>query len=318
MKNIGGFFELEIAKGKSLFHDDAIKLSTGRGCLSLILKTKKFSKVYLPYYCCDALFEPLDLSGTSYEFYNVDKDLEISNDVILKPTEAIIYCNFFGVKSRYVDQLIEIYGEQVIFDNSHTFFTKAYQNNISFTTARKYFGVPDGAFLYLPEEMTKLNIERNVKVSLNHNLYRLLGIQNQAYKEFLAYEASLNSDINLISMVSEKLMKTINYHEVRAIRNENFNFFRKEFQELNQIYINNDATDCFCYPLLLEKAIDKQVLFNQNIFIPSYWMDVVQRESIKDFKFERRLSTELLPLPIDHRYSKKDLIRVSKAIKKMI
>lgn len=318
MKNIGGFFELEIPKGKSLFHDDAIKLSTGRGCLSLILKLKKFDKVYLPYYCCDALFEPLELYGIPYEFYSIDKNLEINNEIVLKESEAIIYCNFFGIKKRYVKHLLKIYKQQVIIDNSHTFFTKGYPNNMSFTTARKFFGVPDGAFLYLPNQEIDLDFDRNKNVTINHNLNRLLGNQEQGYNEFLAYEASLNSDIKLISAVSEKLLKTVNYNEVRTTRNENFNFFRNEFLKLNQILIDNDTANCFCYPLLLEIPIRKQELFNQNIFIPTYWKDVVQRESIKEFQFEERLSSELLPLPIDHRYTKKDLKRVSNAIKNII
>lgn len=317
-KNIGGFFELEIAEGRSLFHDDAIKLATGRACLSVILQLEKFSKVYLPFYCCDALFEPLDLCKIPYEFYCIDKELEIGREIVLKPTEALVYCNFFGVKSTYINQLIEVYKDQVIIDNSHAFFSKGYPSNISFTTARKYFGVPDGAFLYLPDHTNELDISRNTNISITHNLNRLLGYQEQAYQDFIAYEASLNSDVNLISVVSEKLLKTVDYNAVRRIRNANFNFFKEEFQELNQICLDENAIDCFCYPLLLEREIDKQVLFDQNIFIPSYWLDVVRRKPSTHFEFEAHLSTALLPLPIDHRYKEQDLKRVSDAIKAMI
>ncbi|MFI1745806.1 hypothetical protein [Thalassobellus sediminis] len=317
MKKIGGFFELEIADGESLFHDNSIKLSTARACLNLILQTKRYSKVYLPFYCCNASIEPLDLCGISYEFYNIDEQLEICNNIVLKPTEAIIYCNFFGIKAAYVNHLVEVYKEQVIIDNSHAFFIKGYKNNFSFTTARKYFGVPDGAFLYAPNKIITTNFYRNNRVSLNHNLNRLLGKQKQAYQEFVSYEKNLDSNINIISIVSEKILKTINYSKVRAIRDENFSFFKKEFQELNQISIN-DETDCFCYPLLLNKPIDKELLFNKNIFIPSYWLDVTKRKMVEGFQFENKLSLELLPLPIDHRYTKEDLIRVSIAIKKMI
>jgi hypothetical protein len=318
MKKIGGFFELEIAEGKSLFHDEAIKLSTGRACISLILKTKSYSKIYLPFYCCDALFEPLDLYGIPYEFYKINEQFEICTDIVLKPSEAIIYCNFYGIKSSYVNQLIEKYKEQLIIDNSHAFFIKEYKKNFSFTTARKYFGVPDGAFLYAPNKTIEIDFDRNIEISLSHNLNRLLGKQNQAYKEFLIYEKSLNSKIHLISTVSEKILNTVNFEKVRNIRNENFNFLKNEFQSYNQIHVNNDATDCFCYPLLLNKSIDKEILFNQNIFIPSYWPDVSNRASAGCFELECGLSLELLPLPIDHRYTNEDLTRVSNAIKKMI
>ena len=145
MKNIGGFFELEIPKGYSLFHDEAIKLSTGRACLHVILKVNNYTKVYLPFYCCDALFEPLDLLGINYEFYNINSNLELDFNIDLKATEAIIYCNFFGIKANYIKELINVFKAHLIIDNSHAFFVKNYLSNASFTTARKYFGVPDGA-----------------------------------------------------------------------------------------------------------------------------------------------------------------------------
>lgn len=73
MKSIGGFFELEIVEGNSLYHDNAIKLSTGRACLNYILKTRKPSKVYIPFYCCNALIEPIILNDIEYEFYSIDR-----------------------------------------------------------------------------------------------------------------------------------------------------------------------------------------------------------------------------------------------------
>ncbi|MBU3822750.1 hypothetical protein KO566_11805 [Flavobacteriaceae bacterium XHP0103] len=316
MKKIGGFFELEIAEGKSLFHDDAIKLSTGRACLNLILQTKKYSKVYLPFYCCDALFEPLDLHGISYKFYAINEQLEIGKNIDLKSDEAIIYCNFFGIKSNYVNQLIKIYKNQLIIDNSHAFFIKGYKNNISYTTARKYFGVPDGAFLYYPKKEIVLNLKRNIKVSVDHNLNRLLGLQETSYQEFVNYEESIDSTINKISIVSEKILRTVNYSAIIEKRNRNYKLYKEELKGLNKIRIDDNAINCFCYPLLLDKPLEKQELYDENFFIPSYWLDVVKRNNNDKFQFENKLSKDLLPLPIDHRYTKEDLMRVINFIKK--
>jgi two-component sensor histidine kinase len=317
MKAIGGFFELEIANGKSLYHDEAIKLSTARACLKLVLQTKKYSKVYLPFYCCDALIVPLKLEGITFEFYSINEQFEIVNRIDLKRNEAIIYCNFFGTKSNYVNDLIEFYKDQLIIDNSHAFFIKGYKKNISFTTARKYFGVPDGAFLYInQDELYLKNIQRNINVSINHNVHSLLGLQELAFSEFSDYEKSLNSRIEKISIISERLLSNVDFKEVRKIRNRNFNFFRKEFSEINTILIHDKEKDCFCYPLLLMNPIDITSLHKEKIYIPSYWKDVLNRENKELYKFECTISSDLLPLPIDHRYNLKDLKRVSQLIKK--
>jgi len=320
MKSIGGFFELEIVEGNSLYHDNAIKLSTGRACLNYILKTRKPSKVYIPFYCCNALIEPIILNDIEYEFYSIDKQLELKILPKLKVTEIIIYINFFGIKEKYLNTLLNFFGDKLVIDNTHSFFTKGYKTkNGSFSSARKYFGVPDGAFLYMDEpEKYKINIKRNQNISVNHNVNRLLGLQEKAYVEYLEYEKSLNSDIEEISILSEKILSTINYTEVRKTRNDNFDFFRNEFDKLNQLTIDKSVTDCFCYPLLLEKPIEKEKLYAEKIFVPNLWLDTLSRNEKKDYDIECKLSLELLPLPIDHRYSTKDLHRVSDALKKII
>lgn len=321
MKNIGGFFEIEIAEGETLYHDESVGLSTGRACLSLVLDLKNYSKVYLPFYCCDALFEPLELKGVDFEFYRIDEQFEILDEITLQESEAIVYCNFFGIKTAYVNKLIGIYGHQLIIDDSHSFFKKGYENNISFVTARKYFGVPDGAFLYLPTEVNLNLIPRKKTISINHGLHRLIGLQDAAFREFQEYENSLGSSIERISLFSEKVLKTIDYEKVKNVRNNNFMIYRKNLDSINSIKIDNDAVDCFCYPLLLEKPIDKKLLYDKGIFIPVYWTDVLNRKkeysnNIECFN-EMKFSKEILPLPIDHRYDSNDIERVIETIKKI-
>jgi|APSaa5957512535_1039671.scaffolds.fasta_scaffold22078_4 hypothetical protein len=320
MKKIGGFFELELTSGDSIYHNDAISLSTGRACLNYILQSKKPTKVYVPYYCCDALIEPLSLNEIDYEFYSINDNLELTRIPELQSGECIIYCDFFGIKSNYTLSLIEIFQEKLIVDNTHSFFSrKSTFPASSFTSARKYFGVPDGAFLYIPEiERLKISIPRNQKISIDHNVHSLVGLQDQAYLEYAQYESELGSEIETMSILSERLLSNVNFDEVRKIRNDNFEFLRNELGDLNELIIDKNEVDCFCYPLLLKKPIDKQKLYNEKIFIPSLWLDTVHRDEHLNFPFECKLSRELLPLPIDHRYTSKELQRVSNTIKRLI
>ena len=320
MKPIGGFFELEIAEAQSIYHEKAIKLATGRACLNHVLSLLKPSKVYLPYYCCNALFEPMILNEIEYEFYAINEQLEIIRPPNLKHNEFIIYTDFFGIKTKYTNSLIRLYSEKLIVDNTHSFFLKGYKSpNYSFTSARKYFGVPDGAFLYTPSYLNiNISMMRNANVSVQHNVHRLVGLQEKAYAEYIEYEKGLGSEIEIISILSEKILSTINYKEVRKIRNENLNFLREEFGNINLLKIDENEKDCFCYPLLLEKPIEKEILSNERIFIPNLWMDTLSRKEKNKFELECKISNELLPLPIDHRYTLKDMKRVSETIKRNI
>lgn len=319
MKPIGGFFELELSKGNSVYHDNALKLSTGRACFNYILKNTKPTKVYLPFYCCNALYEPLTINNIDYEFYGIDNNLELVELPVLKPDELIVYCDFFGIKTQYTNSLFNIFGKRLVIDNTHSFFHKGYKSNYSFTSARKYFGVPDGAFLYTPtDHIIKENIDRNENISITHNLDRLMGFQEKAFSEFLEYEKALGSKIEGISVLSERLLSNVNFETVRKIRNNNFNFLKKELGEFNKLKIDTNEVDNFCYPLLLAEPIGKRDLSNQQIFIPNLWIEITKRPNALDYKFECKISTELLPLPIDHRYTDKDLSQVVAAIKKLI
>ena len=68
MMSIGGYFELEIREGEH-FHQGAIKLSTARQCFEYILKARRYTKVYIPYYTCDVIIEPLMKLNVKYEYY---------------------------------------------------------------------------------------------------------------------------------------------------------------------------------------------------------------------------------------------------------
>lgn len=311
--NIGGFFEFELSKGNNEYHSDAIKLSTGRACISYILKKTRCQKVFLPFYCCDALFEPMIEVGVEFEFYALNENLELNEVMSLSEGELLIYCDFFGIKSNYAKQLYSIYKEKLILDETHSFFKAGIIADFSFTSARKYFGVPDGAYLLSSDFIGECNFPRFNDISVKHLVDRLVGKQNVAFKEYQEYESSLDSSIYAMSIVSELLLSHVDFEEVRKARNQNFQFYHEIFSSINQLDIGS-TEDCFCYPLLLNKSIDKAELHKEGFFVPSLWKDVLFRKEVEDFPLECMFSSEILPLPIDHRYSSEELSFLTKKI----
>lgn len=66
MKEIGGYFELELPK-KLEYHRDLIKLNSGRNAFKYILEVIKPKKVYIPNYICNSIIEPLEEVLIDYE-----------------------------------------------------------------------------------------------------------------------------------------------------------------------------------------------------------------------------------------------------------
>ena len=69
---IGGYFELELPYCFE-YHKNAIPLNSGRFCFEYLLRCRKYKKVYIPYYTCDSVIEPVIKLGIDYEFYHIDK-----------------------------------------------------------------------------------------------------------------------------------------------------------------------------------------------------------------------------------------------------
>jgi len=66
MKEIGGFFELELPLRKKIFHEDALKLNSGRNCLRYILESQTIERVYIPDYTCNGQMQAPNASWLSF------------------------------------------------------------------------------------------------------------------------------------------------------------------------------------------------------------------------------------------------------------
>src|SRR5690554_3350732 len=65
--SIGGYFELELPVTEE-FHRNAIRLNTGRNVFEYILRAKNYKMVYLPFYTCDVMLEPITKLNLKYKF----------------------------------------------------------------------------------------------------------------------------------------------------------------------------------------------------------------------------------------------------------
>ncbi|MCB0381623.1 MAG: hypothetical protein KDD24_10225, partial [Flavobacteriales bacterium] len=146
MNSIGGYFELEINDIGSLFHDKALALNSGRNCLEYILENSNYNHIYIPYFTCDVILEPIIKLGITYTFYSINKSFLPLIETI-KNNEALLYTNYFGLMSSNIDLLSEKY-KNIIVDNSQAFYDRRKNDIPTFYSPRKFFGVSDGGFVY--------------------------------------------------------------------------------------------------------------------------------------------------------------------------
>lgn len=150
MQPIGGYFELaDREEGNGFPHSNGILLNTGRNAFEYILRCCSDVKgVYLPYYTCEVLLEPLKKLHIRWAFYHINSKFEIVEDIQPKAGEYIIANNYFGIKDAYIQILAEKYGDHLIVDCAQAFFAKPVSGIKSFYSTRKYVGVADGGVAY--------------------------------------------------------------------------------------------------------------------------------------------------------------------------
>src|SRR5690554_3207521 len=156
---IGGYFGLELNQG-SEFHPGAIRLNTGRNALEYILRAKGYKKIYLPYFTCDALFEPIEKLHLEIEFYPIDETFyPIFDFKRVKPAEIFLYTNYFGLYDRHVIEITK-HTKNILIDNAQAFYSKPLPGIDTFYSPRKFFGLPDGAYLFTNKILNQ-NLEQD-------------------------------------------------------------------------------------------------------------------------------------------------------------
>jgi hypothetical protein len=316
VKTIGGYFQLTLAKGKE-YYPDLIRLNTSRNALEYILIIRGYTKIYIPYFTCEVLLEPLKRLAIPYQFYNINKQLEPVFDFQIGPTECLLYTNYFGLKQDTV-KLLKKTVKNLIIDNAQAFFSKPLPATDTFYSCRKFFGVPDGAYLQMNTD-DYLILERDSSADRLTHLTRSIdhGIEH-SYADFIENETKLkDNDIKSMSALTQSLLCGINYQESKNKRIENFKYLNDKLFLVNELNMDfSGEVPAMMYPLLLSKKGLKAKLIEKKIFVPTYWPNVLKWTT--ESMFEYKLTKRTIYLPIDQRYNLDDMEYMVNALKRII
>lgn len=317
MKSIGGYFELELDL-KNEYHQNAIRLNLGRCAFEYVLRVRKYKKVYLPYYTCAVMLHPIKRLGIEYEFYKINEDFTPMFDFgLIGDKEGFLYTNYFGLLDKTVKKIAQKC-KNLIIDNAQAFYSKPIKGVDTFYSPRKFFGVPDGAYLY-----TKLNLNANLKKDRSyqrcrHLLRRIDESPESGFTDFQANERALNNlPIRQMSDLTKKLLQSINYKKIAKIRRQNYSILNEALTKYNKLQLDllPDSVP-MVYPFLTSKPNLWEYLINNKIYVARYWSNVW--EWCDKDNIEYKYAMNIVPLPIDQRYGINELIYITKAVEKYV
>lgn len=316
MLEIGGYIEFERNRGV-LLHENAIALNTGRNALAYLLRAKKIKKIKLPYFLCDSVKKLCERENVIVSYYNIDEQFQPYNDVTINEDEFLYVVNYYGQLTQdYIIFLKEKYNN-IIIDNAQDYFRMPVKDVDTIYTCRKFFGVSDGAFLY-----TDSYLDEELETDISFDRVRfLLGRYELSASEFYSEYVSNNkmlgtAPIKKMSKLTECLLRGIDYSYVNEHRTRNYLYLHERLEKYNLLRLK-PINGAYMYPLYHENAVElRKALLAKKIYIPTLWPNVLEEMPLNSLEFN--YSQNILPLPIDQRYSVTDLNYMIEEIEKCI
>ena len=203
----------------------------------------------------------------------------------------------------------------VIIDNAQAFFAPPISGCMNVYSARKFVGVPDGAYVigqnadeYLKEYKQGYSSDTSVFL-----LQRIeYGCEGKTYSNRMLNEKRIdNEDIKHMSKLTHALLDSMDYKNNIAKRKTNFQAVRDMLDKVNNIDIGRYTDENvipMVYPLLIEdeNLLDRLI---ENRHFQGHWWSYILDE-MQDDTFEYYVSKYIIPITIDQRYTVRDIERI--------
>ena len=308
MDAIGGYFELADYEEGGIFpHQAGILLNTGRNALEFILRSiGEVKGVYLPYYTCEVVLEPLKRLHIPWMYYHINAQFEINDEINPRTGESIITNNYFGIKDDYIRRLVAKFGDHLIVDCAQALFAKPIPGVKCFYSTRKFVGVADGGVAYLGGVTGDRVHVNEVECTVDHDSHLYKRKEFGAEVGFADYQSNEikldNQPIRWMSGTTKRILEHIDYDRIIRKRRANFEYLNAALVEKNFLILPDlDSFVCpMVYPFVtrIDRNLRKE-LIEHKVFVAKYWPNVRQ---LRDYYTEYDLANRVVPIPIDQRY----------------
>ena len=297
---IGGYFELDGGGGTSPL-PNGVLLNSGRNALRHIVRKLGVTRIHVPYYTCPVVWDALKAEGCKLEFYEVGQDFK--PQIFFPKQDYVLYTNYFGCCGGIVDELAGDYPNLIV-DCAQAYYAKP-KGLASFSSPRKFLGVPDGGVAYGVEP--GMYVEDVSDERMGHLIERRdHGATLCGYELFRKAENSLDdADVKEMSSFTKECLSHVDEQAVKKRRLENFAFLNRHLLTAFPLALTTDDVP-MVYPYITKNPQLRSLLINDKIFVASYWPGL---SNCDDFQ-ER-----ILPLPIDQRYGRNNMERILEVLK---
>ena len=310
-KEIGGYFGLETFSGQE-YYPSLIKLNSARNALLYVLKARNIGKLYIPRYLCDTVSALCDRYGYQYEYYAVGSDFMPIFDIPLAEDAWLYVVNYYGRLSNETICALQQKHKRLIVDNVQAFFQQPVPGIDTLYSCRKFFGVPDGAYLSTDAMLDETIPVDTSRDRMKHILGRFEETGSAFYSDFQENDEQFYTlELRSMSALTQNILKAVDYEVVRQRRNENYQTLAQALDSCN-LLPSCPVDGPYCYPFYCKNGVQvRKQLASQKIYIPTLWPNVPQIGNALECDYAQNI----LPLPCDQRYDHADAQRMIDALR---
>lgn len=318
-KEYGGFLPLELMDGNEYYENYAektIRFNCAKAAIAHVLNKIEADTIYVPSYLCPNVCAEIEKHKIAVTYYSINEQL-LPPDIPDSKNCCVYVVDYFGIMDRAIEKYVAQFSDAtVIIDNSHAFFHLPIiaSNVFNVYSCKKFFGVPDGAYLIAE---TVDGYKERVAYSGEHANYLLQCAErgtNDCYTEKKAADLWLAQNLGPMSVLARKILRSIHYEEVKKRRKENLAIYRTAFDGVNFFHPEQDSVP-YIFPLNTGKNV-KETLIKQKIYVPTLWGHLVTDENRGSFEYW--LSDKTLFLPLDQRYGENDMKFIAERVKEAL
>lgn len=303
-REIGGYFQMEELAGKELY-PELYHLNLGRTALVALMRSLDLQRIYLPDFLCASVFQTCEQEGYEVIRYGIGYDFLPKTELPTDESAAFYLVNYYGQLSP--QQVIDV-ARQVshpILDNTHALFCKPVDNIPTIYSLRKFFGLPDGAYLAYDGPIDLEETDRSAS-RMKHILGRFEESASTYYQDMLQTSVTFeHEEPKEMSSITRNLLRGIDYEGARKRRTANFLVLNRLLSGVNRLDVVV-PDGAFSYPLLLDDASALRApLARLGIYVPTYWKNVINDMASDTIEYD--LAANILALPCDHRYTQEDM-----------
>ncbi len=314
---MGGFFGLELPEYGNFPYPEGpgcAWLNSGRAAFECLLANMpRPERIWVPRFICNTILQAAEHLDIPVCRYSCTAQLEpVLPDI--SPNDQVLLVNYFGLTGDMVAKAAVQFPGRCVVDATSALYCPPLPGIPTFYSPRKFCGVADGGIAISPTPIQEL--PHDSAVSSNTSLHLLTRLESGAEAALPICEQAenaLSAPLLRMSKLTRQLLLSIDFEAAATRRLQNYDTLHRALSRINRLQLPEHPTHApMCYPLVTGIPGLRDALIDAGIALPLFWPEVI--DATDAATPENRLARQLLPLPLDQRYSTDEMQRLIKLI----